>query len=164
VADADRPDLPGARAPRLYVLVGLPGSGKSTYARGELQGVARVSLDDLRMMMSGVAYDARYEPLVAEAAAATLEALLRRACEWGCDLVFDATNVTREHRQRAVQAARRHGVEPCCVFLDLPLEVALTRNQQREHVVPEEIVRRFHERLEPPTADEGFAEVRIVRP
>src|SRR5438876_1120917 len=83
-----RRDVP-ARPPRLYVLVGLPGSGKSTYARRELPGVARISLDDLRMMMSGVAYDARYEPLVAEAAAAALEALLRRAREWGCDLVFD---------------------------------------------------------------------------
>jgi predicted kinase len=153
---------PATRPGRLYVLTGLPGSGKTTYARRELAGAVRVSLDDLRLMMSGVAYDPRYEPLVAAAADALLEALLARAGTERFDVVFDATNVTREWRARAVAQARRHGVEPHSIYLAVPLAVASARNRARENIVPDEVMRRFCERLEPPSPDEGFATIVTV--
>ena len=69
--------MPGRRGPtqrralgrpaRLYVMAGIPGSGKSTYAREQLGHCARVSFDDLRRMMSGTDYALDYEPMVIEA-------------------------------------------------------------------------------------------------
>ena len=64
----DAPRSPNGRPARLYVLTGLPGSGKSTYARTQLGRCVRVSLDDWRKMMSGQDYHPEYEPMVAEAA------------------------------------------------------------------------------------------------
>jgi predicted kinase len=150
------------RPARLYILTGLPGAGKTTYTRRELAGAVRISLDDLRLMMSGVAYDPRYEPMVAAAATALLEALLARAGVEGYDVVFDATNVTREWRARAIAQARRHGVEPHAVYFAVPLAVAAERNRARPQVVPDDVLRRFAEALEPPTLDEGFAAIVVV--
>jgi predicted kinase len=113
-------------------------------------------------MMSGVAYDARYEPLVALAADALLEALLARAGRERFDIVFDATNATREWRARAIAQARRHGVEPHAIYFAVPLAVAASRNRARKKVVPDTVMRRFHDRLEPPSSDEGFVSIETV--
>jgi predicted kinase len=150
---------PLGRPARLYVLTGIPGSGKSTYARTQLGRCVRVSLDDLRKMMSGHDYHAEYEPMVAEAARVVLEAMLAQANVLGFDVVLDATNVTRAWRGDAIQRARRHGVEPFSVFVDVPFEVAARRNAERGRVVPEEVLERFHGQLEPPQEDEGFVAV-----
>ncbi len=167
----ERPGYPGrragderggaalGRAARLYVLTGIPGSGKSTYARQQLGGCVRVSLDDLRKMMSGLDYHAEYEPMVIAAGKAVLTSLLAQANQLGFDVVLDATNVTRRWRAEAIALARRFGVEPRSVFVDVPYEVAAQRNAERGRVVPEEVLRRFHNQLEPPSLDEGFVEV-----
>ena len=147
------------RPSRLYVLTGIPGSGKSTYARNNLGRCVRVSLDDLRKMMSGRDYHAEYEPIVTEAGQAVLGAALAQANRLGVDVVFDATNVTRAWRRVAIERARQNGVEPYSVFVDVPYEVAAQRNAERGRVVPEEVLRRFRDRLEPPHLDEGFVEV-----
>jgi predicted kinase len=155
----DVPRSPLGRSARLYVLTGIPGSGKSTYARNHLGRCVRVSLDDLRKMMSGRDYHAEYEPMVAEAGRAVLEALLSQANVLGFDVVLDATNVTRAWRGDAIARARRHGVEPYSVFVDVPFEVAARRNAARGRVVPDAVLQRFHCQLEPPHEDEGFVEV-----
>jgi predicted kinase len=163
VGESQRPD-PLGRPPRLYILTGLPGSGKTTFARRELAAAVRISLDDLRLMMSGVAYEPRYEPMVAAAADAMLEALLARAAAERFDIVFDATNVTRRWRARAIAQARRHGVEPHSIYFAVPLDVAVARNRAREQVVPEDVLRGFGDRLEPPSPDEGFAAILTIGP
>jgi len=147
---------------RLFVLVGIPGCGKTTYARKYLAHALRVSLDDLRLMLSGRPYDPRVEPIVRVAGEAVLCALLARANEWQVDIVFDATNATRFWREKSLRLAQRHGVVPVAVYFPCALEVALARNRQRPVPVPEEVIRRFAAQLEPPSREEGFAEVLVV--
>jgi predicted kinase len=100
--------------------------------------------------------------MVAAAADAVLEALLARAAVERFDVVFDATNLTREWRARAIAQARRHGVEPHSVYFAVPPAVAAARNRAREHVVPDEVMQRFCEKLEPPSPDEGFVAIATV--
>lgn len=156
------PPQPPPRAPRLYVLVGLPGSGKTTYARRRLPNTIRISLDDLRLMMSGRTYDERYEPAVAAAGTAALRAVLANARDWGMDVVFDATNVSRAWRERSLEVAAGTGIVPVAILIRCPLEVAIERNRRRRFPVPEEVIRRFHDSLEEPSREEGFAEVFVV--
>ncbi len=145
-------------------MVGLPGSGKTTSARRRFKDALRVSLDDLRLMFTGRAFDARIEPAVAAAAEALLDAMARHAASTGADLLLDATNVTRERRARPIALARKYGLSPVAVYLDSPLSVAQRRNQRRAAPVPPEVVESFDRRLEPPTLEEGFDDVIRINP
>ena len=49
------------------------------------------------------------------------------------------------------------------VFFDVPVEVCLERNQRRERVVAEDVMRRMAAKLRPPTFEEGFAKITLVR-
>lgn len=157
--DAD----PQPRGQVLYVMVGPPGSGKSSYIRKYLPEALRLSLDDLRLMLSGRPFDLRYERMVSVMGDALLRVTLSRLNEWRRDCVYDATNVSRERRSPILALAREFDLPAVAVFTDTPMEVALARNRRRRRKVPEEVVERFYRLLEPPSADEGFDEVVVVR-
>lgn len=145
--------------PRFYLMVGVQGSGKTTYAQKYLPQALRVCLDDLRLMLTGVAFEPRYEPIVMVVAEAILHALLPRAHQWQRDVLLDATNVTAERRRPYVRLARQYDLEPIAVYLACDLATALKRNGSRPNPVPQEAIHRFYEQLEPPTKAEGFAQV-----
>src|SRR5262249_23264457 len=112
LAPATVPSTEGMRGPagpRLYVLVGIPGAGKTTYARRELGGALRVCLDDLRLMLSGKSFDLATEPAVVVAAEALRGSLAAFAASKGANLVFDATHVTQAHRRPLIATARQYG-------------------------------------------------------
>lgn len=143
-------------------MIGIPGSGKTTYARRYLGHALRVSLDDLRLMLTGVAYDARFEGVVVMVAHAALTALLSRRNPRSSDVLLDATNVTRERRQQYVRLAEQYGWPTVAVYVACDLEEALARDRRRPNRVGDEVVRRYYEQLVPPSADEGFAEIITV--
>lgn len=81
-------------------------------------------------------------------------------------ILFDAALPGRRHRRPIVEAARQHGARVSAIRIDVPLVVALNRNAARSHdkVVPEARLRAVFARFELPSHEEGFDEIRIVRP
>lgn len=150
------------RFPRFYVMVGIPGSGKSTYAKTCLKRALRVSLDDLRLMLTNRAFVARLEPLIVAAGDRLTDVAAGYAATHRMDVVFDATNVTRNRRAPLIERAVHYGLTPMAVYVQVPLSVALIRNNTRPDPVPREVVESFYRRLQPPTMDEGFAQVYVV--
>ena len=78
---------------RLWMTVGLPRSGKSTWARQT--GFPVVSPDSIRFEMTGQRYVDRAEPMVWAYANLMVRSLFRAGHQ---DVVLDATNISRKRR------------------------------------------------------------------
>jgi predicted kinase len=140
----------------VVVLIGLPGSGKSTYL--ERLGVGGLSSDAIRKLLADDETDQSIHPQVFE----TLRYLLRQRMMLRREVTYiDATNLTPAERQPYIAIGRAYGCEIEAVFFDVPLPVCLERNRNRPRAVPEEALRLMSAKLRSPSVDEGFT--RIIR-
>jgi predicted kinase len=154
---------PGAQKPRtprgvVVLAIGLPGSGKTTWFKR--RGVTPLSSDLLRNILFDNITEQRYQGLVFSTLRSLLRARLIARMPWN---YVDATNLSPRERRQWIRMARSLGYEVHAVFFDVPLEVCLERNRKRERVVPEDIMQRMAAKLKPPTFEEGFSKVIVVR-
>lgn len=139
------------------VLVGLPGSGKSTYL--EKVGAVGLSSDAMRRLLA----DDETDQTIHDRVFRTLRYLLRQRLAIGRVVTYiDATNLTPGERAPYIRigAVYKAGVE--AVFFDVPLEVCRERNARRQRVVPEDAMLKMSEKLVPPALDEGFTRVTVI--
>ena len=131
---------------RLIITRGLPGSGKTTFARELQPGVVRVNRDDLRRMLHGVRLFTQWaEAQVTVAQRAQVEALLRARA----DVCVDDTNLRAKTVREWAELAARFGASfEVHDFTDVPLEECVRRDADRpaEDRVGEDAIRRMHER------------------
>jgi predicted kinase len=134
----------------LIILVGLPGSGKTTYYRAHFAAThAHVSKD---LMPNAQRRDERQ--------AREIEAALGA----GKSVVVDNTNPSAEVRAPLIALGRRHGARIVAIYFDTDVRTAIMRNRQREGRarVPDVAIFTTKKKLMPPTLEEGFDEVRVV--
>lgn len=143
---------------RIVVLVGLPGSGKSTYL--ERLGVRGISSDAVR----GLLADDETDQTIHERVFQTVRYVLRQRLTIGRPVTYiDATNLRPDERLPYLKIGGQFGCEVDAVFFDVPLPVCLERNAQRHRVVPAEALEAMAAKLVPPSEREGFARVTVVR-
>ncbi|MBI4906864.1 MAG: AAA family ATPase [Acidobacteria bacterium] len=143
---------------KLILLVGLPGSGKSTYAAAQKLPV--LSSDDTRALL--------LDDITNQSANRIVFAMLRRLLRARLELrrpvtCIDATNLTRAERRQYIRTAQLYGAAIEAVYFDVPLDVCKQRNLARERNVPDDIMDRMAARLRVPTLEEGFTRVEYVR-
>lgn len=147
----------------LFVLIGVQGSGKSTWARANAErlGAAMVASDEIRNELETAGMDAMG---LSDHVFAILEDRVARLLDQGGSVIVDATHARRAWRQNVVDIARRRGVRRVAVWFDLPLEAVRARNQRKpgggwgDRVIPDALLLNFWRQFEPPGADE-FDEV-----
>jgi predicted kinase len=142
---------------RIVVLVGLPGSGKSSYL--ERMAVAGLSSDTIRRWLA----DDETDQTIHERVFETLRYLLRQRLDIGRPVTYiDATNLTPQERAPYLAIGKSYKCEVEAVYFDVPLEVCRDRNARRHRVVPDDVLTKMVLKLVPPTLAEGFARVTVV--
>ncbi|GAA2586830.1 hypothetical protein GCM10010399_16010 [Dactylosporangium fulvum] len=111
----------------LVALVGVSGSGKSTFARKHFLPTQVLSSDAFRAL---VADDENDQSASADAFAA-LHFVAGKRLAAGRLTVVDATNVQPHARQALVALAREHDVLPVAIVLDVPEDECWARTQAR---------------------------------
>lgn len=156
---APRVDAAVSKPKGVVVLaIGLPGSGKSSWFKRH--NINALSSDTLRLLLFDDPTEQRFQDLVFSNLRSMLKARLiaRRPMNY-----VDATNLSAHDRQGWIKLARDFGYEVHAVYFDVPLEVCLERNQRRERVVAEDVMRRLASKLRPPRFEEGFTKITVVR-
>jgi predicted kinase len=152
------------------VLVGAPGSGKSSWARRYFSRHEVVSSDRIRAMIGDHSTDQRANSWTFQA----LHAIVEGRTTLGKTVVVDATNRTHKIREQATEPARAWSRPATAVVFLTPLEVCLERNARRRppRRVPEDWLRATHALIEydfdpatmwAPIEPAGFSGVLFVR-
>ncbi len=111
----------------LVVLVGVTGSGKSTFARAHFKPTEVISSDFCRGMVADDENDQSATPAAFE----LLHYIAGKRLAGGRLTVVDATNTQPEARRELVLLAREHDVLPVAIVLDLPEKLCAERNETR---------------------------------
>lgn len=146
---------------RFVMLVGVAGSGKSTYATRfkyclcDKEEEAEVfSSDEVRAELFGDASDQQNPALVFK----TLNARCLAHLAAGHTAIYDATNLIAKRRVEFLKEVR--AVAPNCetwvIVCDTPTEICIKRQALRDRVVPNAVIERQGRQLEFPDRREGW--------
>ena len=152
-----------SKIPKVYVLVGIPGAGKSTWIAQQdwTRDCVVVSTDHWIEVFArelGRTYSEVFE-LFMPAAVRAMSAQVALAEQQGRDIVWDQTSVSVA--SRAKKFASLPDYEHVAVVFATPEPAELTRRlaQRPGKVIPESVVQHMINTFEQPTESEGYREI-----
>lgn len=141
------------------MFVGLPASGKSTYA-GKLkeQGYHIHSSDVIREELTGDvnAQDKNTDVFT------VLHKRVKDDLVNGISCVYDATNMCMKRRKAFLDEIKKYNCRKKCVLFVIPVEVCKERNANRERKVPDEVFDKMIKQFDAPMRYEGWDEIEVV--
>ena len=149
---------------KIYLLIGIQGSGKSTYAKklSEKENIDIVSTDTVRIKNKGID-EKEVWPTVYK----TIAEVIKEK-----DVIFDATSTTPKVRDRLKENLFSFGLvhnkdyEICALFFPTAPITAVKRVDKRnklgEYFVPLDIIPSFDNNIIPPTYAEEFKEAKVI--
>jgi protein phosphatase len=147
----------------LVLLVGVSGSGKSTFASRHFKPTEVISSDFCR----GLVADDENDQSASADAFDVLRYIAGKRLAAGRLTVVDATNVQPEARKQLVELAREHDVLPAAIVFDLPEALCVARNKARQdRDFGPHVIRRQRDQLRRSLrglAREGFRTVYVLR-
>lgn len=146
-----------------YMLVGLPGSGKSIIAnkmKEENPNIQIFSSDSLRKELYGnESIQGDNTKLFQE-----LHNRIKNSLELGYDCVYDATNISSKRRTAFLNELKKiKNINKTCIFVLTSIEKCLKDNSNRERKVPEEVIRNMYLKFDIPQYREGWDKIIIKR-
>lgn len=148
--------------PKLIMLIGLPGSGKTTYAKeyiaknSKYGDIVHLSSDAIRAELYG-------DEAIQGNPTDVFSTMQRRALEAlsNCSsVVYDATNMTRKDRASILSVC------PKCAKTEAhliwaPIEDCIYRDANRDRTVGKAVIDKMLKRFQAPWYDEGFHDIEV---
>lgn len=146
--------------PKLLVLVGLPASGKSTYAEelAKRHDANIHSSDSIREELSGDINNQNINDLVFK----TLHNRIKEDLKNGKSCIYDATNINYKRRMAFLNELNKIPCEKHCCFIATPYTLCLHNNAQRKRKVPMDVIERMYRHFDPPYYYEGWDYIDVV--
>ena len=142
----------------LYITVGLPGSGKSTYSKNFIKDkdVEYLSSDELRAVYGKSEEDQTVTPLVFGHIKRKVDEFLKD----GKNVLVDATSVNRKERSDYIKTAKKYGAKVVAIVFKMDRQGLIDRNKKRGEqggrVVPDWVIDKMLAKFEEPSYDEGI--------
>jgi predicted kinase len=142
----------------LYITVGLPGSGKSTYAKNFIKGkdIEYLSSDSLRAIFGKGEDDQTVTPLVFGHIKRKVDEFLKD----GKNVLVDATSVNRRERADYINAAKKYGAKVVAIIFKMDRQGLIDRNKKRGEqggrVVSDWVIDKMLAKYEEPSYSEGI--------
>lgn len=128
----------------VFLMSGLPGTGKDTWIQENLPELPMISLDDIRRELRISPTD-NQESVVQLARERAREFLRKKQ-----GFVWNATNLTPMTRQKQIALFSDYGASVEVVYLETTRENQFFRNHNRPDAVPDHAVNHMMEKLTPP--------------
>lgn len=145
--------------PVLWMMVGLPGSGKSIYAKTLANENATIvcSSDKMREELCGDESAQSNDEEVFRLLHRRIKALLKD----GKSAIYDATNINSKRRRTFLSELRNIPCKKVCVIMATPFVKCREWNDSRNRVVPHEVIDRMYKNWNTPYRFEGWDEILI---
>lgn len=151
---------------KVIMLVGMPASGKSTWAQSycnEHKDTVWISSDNIREMLYGNAAIQGDNHKVFD----TMHRMVIESLSLGHNVVYDATNVSVKDRKGIINLIKNNShltnnvTVEAKVFI-VSIDELKRRNASRERSVPEYVYDRMMARFVPPMEFEGFSAIEYI--
>lgn len=141
---------------QIYVLCGIPGAGKSTWAEQHLREKPIVSRDAIRFNL--IEDEEDYFSHEAEVFSTFINSIVGACKSFEC-CVVDATHISKASRRklfRALDEQIKGRYDTTMVYFNVPLGTCLKRNKLRDGraLVPEQAIYSMHNQLTEPEYNE----------
>lgn len=148
--------------PTLILLVGIPGSGKTTYAEkyiNENPGTVHLSSDKIRKELWG---DEAIQGDNNEVFS-LMQSRAINALNFGDNVIYDATNITRKDRSYIIALCPKFvKIEAHVIWA--PIKTCIERDAARKRTVGKEVIDKMLKRFQAPYYDEGIDEIKVILP
>ena len=131
----------------LVINRGVPGSGKSTFAKAWVtagQNRARSNRDDIRFQTYGTFFGS---PIDENVVTLIQHAGIEAALKAGVSVIVDDCNIEMKYIKALTALGYKNGANVRIQQHDVPVEVAIERNNNRDRKVPDEVIRKMGKRM-----------------
>ena len=143
--------------PVLNMLIGLPGSGKSTYANQLRFKYVVHSSDEVRERLYGDE-SIQHDP---DKVFRILHREIKNDLSIGKSCIYDATNISYKRRMAFLQEIKNIPCRKICTLIATPYEKVLENNQNRDRKVPSYVIERMYKSFDVPGFYEGWESIDI---
>lgn len=148
--------------PKIIILVGIPGAGKTYYAQSYIHthdNTIHLSSDGIRAELYGNE-TVQGDP---NQVFSLMQKKTVKALEQGRDVIYDSTALTRKDRSHIIKACSNIARIECHIIW-APIKTCIERDAARSRTVGKEVIDKMLKRFQAPYYDEGIDKIKVILP